>query len=124
MKVLSKLRSKPAKTAKLVDPSTQPKSFSSVSIVARSGCEQAKHLAGKRFLVNESPRLPLDGCNKADCNCVYRQHSDRRAEPRRAQDVGVTSPFFTGPERRSGADRRTVEVPQTGSESYFDYFSR
>jgi hypothetical protein len=83
-----------------------------------NSCAKVKALAGKRFLVAEAPSLPLEQCN-AKCRCTYKNHSDRRQEPRRSSDVGVSSRFYVGAERRSGMDRRLID--RRGDDDYFGY---
>ena len=85
-----------------------------------SACKRARALAGKRFLVAEAPRLPLEGCN-VRCKCSYKSHPDRRQEPRRSADVGMSSRFYVGPERRSGLDRR---LNHAGDDDYYGYMRR
>lgn len=99
--------------------------YRAVSVAAPGkACGAAKALAGRRFLVGEAPLLPVAGCDAASCDCRYRQHADRRAESRRAADIGMSTPFHTGRERRSGKDRRGPETTHPDDQSYFDYFAR
>lgn len=54
----------------------------------RAGCcEAVRAVAGKRFLSNEVPKLPLSGCDASDCRCSYELFDDRRTEIRRGPDV-------------------------------------
>lgn len=73
-------------------------------------CEGARELAGKRFLSEEAPRLPLQGCSRGShCQCVYRHFTDRRTEKRRESDVGL--PLRQIPEeKRYGTGRRITDV--------------
>lgn len=48
-----------------------------------SACVAARKLQGQRFLANEAPRLPLQGCSSLDCTCVYAHFDDRRHHARR-----------------------------------------
>jgi hypothetical protein len=43
----------------------------------------------------------------ASCQCRYVKHRDRRAEPRRLVDFGVSTRLFDGRERRSKGGRRS-----------------
>ena len=52
-----------------------------------SCCEAVRAVAGKRFLSDEVPTLPLNGCDALDCRCTYRLFDDRRTEIRRGSDV-------------------------------------
>jgi hypothetical protein len=78
-----------------------------VAVVANEACcYQSRALAGKRFLVSEAPRLPMQGCGQADCHCIYKHFDDRRLQPRRADERGgfprrVESDQRTTPSRRS-----------------------
>jgi len=54
----------------------------------RAGCcEAVQAVAGKRFLSDEVPKLPLNGCDANDCRCSYKLFDDRRTEIRRGSDV-------------------------------------
>lgn len=86
----------------------------SVSVVSKGYCcEALTGLLGKRFLSREAPRLPLAQCTKgSDCRCSYQHHEDRRAEPRRQQEVGGFWPEpYGGNERRTVRGRRATDVP-------------
>lgn len=50
-----------------------------------SSCEAVRAIAGKRFLPDEIPQLPLAGCDSASCGCSYELFSDRRSVPRQEQ---------------------------------------
>ncbi len=56
----------------------------------KSSCKACSQLAGRVFSFNNAPKLPLDGCDSAVCNCEY---------------LGVVDPRRTI-DRRSGGDRR------------------
>ena len=66
-------------------------------------CRAAESITGNRFLADEVPRLPLEGCDFAGCQCTYKLFDDRRAEPRRSSDVG----YDFASERRTAQDRRS-----------------
>lgn len=86
----------------------------SVSVVNKGYCcEALTELLGKRFLSQEAPRLPLANCTKSsDCRCSYQHHEDRRAEPRRRQEVGGFWPEqYRGNERHTVRGRRATDVP-------------
>ena len=71
-------------------------------------CEQAKRHAGVRYLSSEAPRLPLEGCNVAQCACRYVHFSDRRVDERR-QSYGLSNIITAstgGEDSRSKTDRR------------------
>ena len=59
--------------------STSKKSYHAVSIKFESrACMAAKTMEGERFLSGEAPRLPLPGCDIAECKCHFAHHKDRR----------------------------------------------
>ena len=83
--------------------------YHAVSICCRAdACQAAKNKLGKRHLSAEAPLLPLRQCDRPDqCNCRYQHYDDRRGEPRRRSDQGLTA--NTDPdqvERRYKKDRR------------------
>ncbi len=73
-------------------------------------CNAAWDLAGERFLSEEAPRLPLEGCTRApQCRCVYRHFSDRRTDVRRESDLGL--PIRDIPhDQRDGRGRRVTDA--------------
>ncbi len=93
------------------DESTQETANASryrgVQVVANpdSCCAAVKAVAGKRFLADEVPRLPLENCDSANCRCSFELFDDRRTDLRRASDVGydIASELRTGDNRRSDA---------------------
>ena len=81
----------------------------SVAIIgAATGCAAVQMCKGKRYLCREAPRLPLEGCNAARCDCKYRHFEDRRAAPRRAEEKGMT-PTRVESNRRKNRDRRASD---------------
>jgi hypothetical protein len=97
-------------------------SFPGVELRTRgTACRPARSLARKRLLATEAPPVPLEGCTlRTRCNCYYIQHDDRRSgEPRRNADAGISGSFYTGPERRSGLDRRRRK--RSSDDSYYEY---
>ncbi|MDX1482052.1 MAG: hypothetical protein R3315_10265 [Woeseiaceae bacterium] len=54
-----------------------------------SACRAALSVAGKKFLVNEIPQLPLPDCDRQNCTCSYELQEDRRSARRRAADAGM-----------------------------------
>ena len=51
-------------------------------------CQAAIAIAEQRFLIEQVPKLPLPTCDAAQCGCGYERFDDRRADLRRASDVG------------------------------------
>jgi hypothetical protein len=82
--------------------------WSAVRLVTRGhACARATALTSKRFLAREAPALPLRGCTFASaCNCRYQHYVDRRAGPRRDDDVSGGRTTKAPVERRSSRDRR------------------
>lgn len=85
--------------------------FHAVSLkYSASGCDAAKAMTGRRFLSGAAPRLPLPGCDAAECRCSFAHHSDRRSGRDRrspfnpANPSGGTGSFRV--ERRDRRDRR------------------
>jgi hypothetical protein len=80
-----------------------------ISVVPSEGaCAKARGLSRIRFLSNDAPPLPLEGCNARTCRCHYRHHEDRRRLLRRVADGASTAGRgrWSGLERRLGPDRR------------------
>lgn len=71
-------------------------------------CSVVRANAGVRFLSNEVPMLPLDGCDAADCQCTYELFDDRRTDFRRTADVAfdIVSQLFTRDKRSDSAPGR------------------
>ncbi len=51
-------------------------------------CQAAETVADQRFLIEQIPKLPLANCDAAQCGCGYERFDDRRADFRRASDLG------------------------------------
>lgn len=64
--------------------------YRGVQVVANGDecCQAVKTIANERFLLEETPMLPLSLCDAAVCNCTYERFDDRRESLRRASDVG------------------------------------
>ena len=81
--------------------------FAAVEIRRRGGaCEVARALAGRRFLANQVPALPLAGCKNKRCDCRFAKLSDRRTDDRRWGHDGLSAAMFNTAQRRKIADRR------------------
>lgn len=63
-------------------------------------CTAARDLRNQRFLSREAPTLPLKKCDSPECTCRYEHYDDRRSNPRRARDLGVSIDGYDGNERR------------------------
>lgn len=97
-------------------PNPQParvplRPFQAISIFRGvTSCPAAKQLSEHRFLARDAPPLPLPGCSmRAQCQCRYLKHSDRRSGPRRLLDFGLSARLFDGRERRQRGGRRTED---------------
>lgn len=71
-------------------------------------CGAAAEIAGQRYLANEVPRFPLDGCDFDQCRCSYKLFEDRRTDLRRASDVAydIASELRSADNRRSDSPGR------------------
>ena len=89
-------------------------SYRAVTVYSRvSCCDAATRLAGRKFLADYAPQLPLGGCTQPEsCRCRYRHLEDRRQEMRRDADYGLAGRHYHAQERRTRGDRRQQ---QTGS---------
>jgi hypothetical protein len=66
-------------------------------------------LAKNRFLAKEAPRLPLDECTVADCQCEYKHHDDRRDEEDRREEP-ISVPRYEGEQRRRAREDRRKSI--------------
>ena len=82
-------------------PKKGGKSYHAVAIAPGPGCcVLARTLKDRRFLSKSAPPLPLKGCTRNDCTCVYVHYADRRMGPRRARDMGVCVDGYIEQDRR------------------------
>ncbi len=91
--------------------STAHRLFHGVAIRTTSSftCDAVTNLMGKRFLSEESPRLPLDQCtNPKECGCIYQHFDDRRADLRRESDQGLPVKGYSE-DHRQGVGRRVTD---------------
>lgn len=74
-------------------------------------CEAVQAAAGKRFLSNDVPKLPLNGCDASNCRCTYELYDDRRTEIRRASDVAfdIASELCEQDNRSSNSSGRRID---------------
>lgn len=84
--------------------------FRAASIAPSIGCcAAAKHATGKRVLLHEAPRLPLEACTMpTSCSCKFRKDADRRDSDRRLLGATETNRWFAGAESRKGVGRRAM----------------
>jgi hypothetical protein len=70
-------------------------------------CAAAKHATGRRVLLREAPRLPLEACTMpTNCSCKFRKDADRRDSDRRLLGETETNRWFAGTESRKRGSRR------------------
>jgi len=89
--------------------------YHAVSIrCAKNACQAAQDKLGDRYLSAEAPLLPLGQCDRHDqCECRYQHYDDRRGDPRRRPEQGLSAQ--TDPERverRYVKDRRAQDVAE------------
>ena len=91
MRLLAALTGKqPKRSDKAANDSDYYKSkYRGVEIIADGDncCAAARKIAGKRFLSDSVPKLPLSGCHLGECTCTYQLFEDRRTDVRRASDL-------------------------------------
>jgi hypothetical protein len=112
------LREHPAKKPTLIAGPKRPNTggdFRAVSLAPSIRCcAAAKHATGRRVLLREAPRLPLDACTMpTSCSCKFRKDADRRDSDRRQLGATETNRWFAGPESRTRGGRRSSEDPGT-----------
>jgi hypothetical protein len=119
VKVLKELlgkmsREQPAKKTTPIARPKQPNSignFRAVEIAPSiMGCPAAMRATGKRYLLREAPRLPLQACTMpTNCSCKFRKNADRRDSDRRLFGSTETNRWFAGVESRTRRGRRSTE---------------
>lgn len=88
-------------------PVARPPTYHCVEIQGDdAACAAARQLAGKRFLSDVAPALPVPGCDQPQCRCRYVHHEDRRQHDRRNPYGQWALPPTLSGERRARADRR------------------
>ena len=89
--------------------------FHAVSIRSngQSVCAAAGAATGRRYLSDEAPMLPLEGCDCQHlCRCVYEHFQDRRTDARRESDLGLPIQWHA-PEKRNRRGRRVTDWRKT-----------
>jgi hypothetical protein len=74
-------------------------------------CKKAREYESKRILSNQTPTLPLQGCNAITCTCSFIRHEDRRmgADRRDKQDEKRTLIYAN---KRLIKDRRRASIKE------------
>ena len=108
-----------AKRAKAVVPVKRTDYRAASVRPCENACAAALAAQSHRILLEETPRLPLDTCDRIrECACTYEQHTDRRSGDDRRNTFGSLSKVgaigHEGINCRSGLDRRA------GADSEFD----
>ena len=111
MGLLAKLTGKRSLRANAAKKNGSQKSkYRGVQIDANNAecCSAAKEVAGKRFLSDEVPVLPLEDCDAVECRCTYELYDDRRTDVRRASDLAydLASEFHTESSRSAHSSGR------------------
>lgn len=72
-------------------------------------CEAARQFGQHRFLSKKAPRLPLPGCDSAECTCRYTHFADRRTgvDRRAGWDYARQLQIGFPNRRRTGGRRQT-----------------
>ena len=75
-------------------------------------CDAVREYDEQVFLSSESPTLPVDGCNVADCRCKYIHLEDRRTGSDRRAQLDELADFlpFNQTERRRVPSRRSADL--------------
>lgn len=109
---LIRKQTKQPKTTAAV-PTVDNSRYRGVEIVANSRdcCQEAKAVAGQRFLSDQVPMLPLGGCTAEQCRCTYELFDDRRTDKRRASDeiFDVRSTMYENDQREKNRGRRDMD---------------
>jgi hypothetical protein len=108
------LRERAEKSPTPIARPRQPNSsadFRAVSIAPNiMSCTAAMRSRGRRYLLREAPRLPLEGCTTpTDCSCKFRKSADRRDSDRRLFGATETNRWFAGRQCRRRGGRRSTE---------------
>lgn len=78
----------------------RPHRWHAVTLVpGATACAAAMACKDRRYLSFEAPRMPLEGCDAARCDCTYRHFTDRRGTARRTV-------YKRAGQARVGSDRR------------------
>lgn len=74
-------------------------------------CAAVREIRGQRFLEREAPSLPLPGCMKSRCHCIYIHHDDRRSGHRDRRGLSRSSNLPLPEDRRAGPrGRRATDL--------------
>ncbi|MHA7815488.1 MAG: hypothetical protein ACX93N_03365 [Pseudohaliea sp.] len=100
-------RARPSRRSPASQQHTGP--FAAVSVEpAAIACDAARRAAGRRYLRDEAPGVPLRDCDGRRCGCRLQTHADRRQSGTdRRLGVGLQSELYltSGNGDRRGARR-------------------
>lgn len=98
-------------------------SYRCVKIEAgQSACQHVQVLVAKPILVDDAPRLPLLGCNVAQCDCKFIRYDDRRSgEDRRTNSAEAAANAKIYADKRIRRDRRRASIQHFLKGSTRDY---
>lgn len=98
-------------------------SYRCVKIEAgQSACQHVQALVTKPILVDDAPRLPLLGCNVAQCDCKFIRYDDRRSgEDRRTNSAEAAANAKIYADKRIRRDRRRASIQHFLKGSTRDY---
>jgi len=87
-----------------------------------SACQHVQSLVAKPILVDDAPRLPLLGCNVAQCDCKFIRYDDRRSgEDRRTNAAEAAANAKIYADKRIRRDRRRASIQHFLKGSTRDY---
>ena len=91
-------------TPQPVKPGPQPYRAAALACDGNA-CQAARELRGEKFLANQAPHLPLQTCDKGQCDCHFAFYSDRRSPI--SERRSLASAADDDERRRSNGRRRT-----------------
>lgn len=87
-----------------------------------TACQSIQMFVAKPILVNDAPRLPLLGCNVAQCDCKFIRYDDRRSgEDRRTNSADAAANAKIYADKRIRRDRRRASIQHFLKGSTRDY---
>lgn len=88
-------------------------------------CVEATALGDKRFLLAQTPRMPLRECDAAKCECRYVRHEDRRVREDRRSPFCLQTDLHgvagRSEHRIAGYCRRSSDSSSSAAASDFNY---
>jgi hypothetical protein len=88
-------------------------------------CAEATSLGDKRFLLAQTPKMPLHECDAAKCECRYVRHEDRRIREDRRSPFCLQTDLHAvagmSEHRVIGFARRSSDSTSSAAASDFQY---